>query len=405
MKILVLNAGSSSLKWKLFEVEKASVIASGLIEGIAEVKSTSHLHAHHREHKTELSITDHKMAFSLLFQILEENKIINIEHDLDAIGHRVVHGGENFFRPTLIDNNLLEELKTLNQLAPLHNPANVLGIELTFGLIPHIPNIAIFDTAFHHDMPKHAFLYALPMALYRKFHIRRYGFHGTSHHYVALEAATVLDRPLETLNIISLHLGNGASACAIKNGKSIDTSMGFTPLEGLMMGTRSGDIDPAIVIYLMEKLHLSTHETDILLNKQSGLKGICNENDLRTIVQRAANSDDEAELALEMFTYRIKKYIGSYIAVLGRVDAIVFTGGIGEHAAVVRTRILAGLDDAFNIFIDEARNSIETDSAHAIHSEDSRIKLYVIPTDEEFAIAQACKNVISTTNKQNLIST
>lgn len=375
-------------------MENASVIASGLIEGIAETSSTFHLYFQETEQKSELTIADHKTAFTLLFQTLEEKKIINIEQDLNAIGHRVVHGGENFFRPTRIDSNVLKKLKTLHRLAPLHNPANVLGIELTFGLIPKIPNVAIFDTAFHHDMPEHAFLYALPMSLYKEFHIRRYGFHGTSHHYVAQEAASALNRPLEELNLITLHLGNGASACAIKNGKSVDTSMGFTPLEGLMMGTRSGDLDPAIVIYLIENLHLSAHEIDILLNKESGLKGICNENDLRTIVKRAANEDREAQLAIEMFTYRIKKYIGSYIAVLGRVNAIVFTGGIGEHATLIRTQILAGLDDAFGIIIDEAHNSLETDSAQAIHGEESRIKLYVIPTDEELAIAQACKDVI-----------
>ena len=394
MNILVLNAGSSSLKWKLFEMESSSAIAYGLIEEIAENRSVFHLHYQGRNQETEQVIPDHRAAFSLLFQTLEEEKIIDIDRNLDAIGHRVVHGGEKFFKPTLIDEMTLGQLKKLNRLAPLHNPANVLGIELTFGHTPQIPNIAVFDTAFHHDMPEHAYLYALPMALYKKFHIRRYGFHGTSHHYVAQEAAKALNAPLETLNLITLHLGNGASACAIKNGKSVDTSMGFTPLEGLIMGSRCGDLDPAIVLYLIENLHLTAQETDTLLNTESGLKGICNENDLRTIVQRTKNGDKQAGLALDMFAYRIKKYIGSYIAVLGRVDAIVFTGGIGEHAALIRSMVLADLGEAFGIALDTDRNTYESHTAHAVHQTDSKIKLYVIPTDEELAIAEECANLI-----------
>jgi acetate kinase len=394
MKILVFNAGSSSLKWKLFEMESASVIASGLIEEIAEHRSVFHLHYRDRDRESVQVIADHEEAFSLLFQTFKKENIIDIAHDLDAIGHRVVHGGEKFFKPTLIDDKVLDELKTLNRLAPLHNPANVLGIELTFGHTPQVPNIAVFDTAFHHDMPEHAFLYALPISLYKKYHIRRYGFHGTSHHYVAQEAAKALNAPLETLNLITLHLGNGASACAIKNGKSVDTSMGFTPLEGLIMGSRCGDLDPAIVLYLIENLHLTAQETDTLLNTESGLKGICNENDLRTIVQRTKNGDKQAGLALEMFVYRIKKYIGSYIAVLGRVDAIVFTGGIGEHAALVRSMILTDLGEAFGIALDTDLNTYEIHAAHALHQESSRIKLYVIPTDEEFAIAKECAELI-----------
>lgn len=394
MKILVLNAGSSSLKWKLFEMERPSVIAFGLIEGIAEYRASFHLHYQGRSQEFEQVIPDHTEALSLLFDAFEKQHIIDIGRDLDAIGHRVVHGGEKFFKPTLIDEKLLGELKLLNPLAPLHNPANVLGIEVASRHAPKIPNIAVFDTAFHHSMPEHAFLYALPIALYREHHIRRYGFHGTSHHYVAQEAAKALDAPLETLDLITLHLGNGASACAIKNGKSVDTSMGFTPLEGLIMGSRCGDIDPAIIPHLMQKLHLTSKEIDTLLNRESGLKGICNENDLRTIVRRAANGDRQARLALDMFAYRIKKYIGSYIAVLGRVDAIVFTGGIGEHAALIRSMVLEGLDEAFGITLDKSLNKDETRTAQAIHQEDSRIKLYVIPTDEELAIAQECGKLL-----------
>ena len=385
MKILVLNAGSSSLKWKLFEMESNTVIASGLLEGISEYYSSFKLLYLEKELKIEHAIIDHNEAFSLLFETLSTQNIINIEDDLDAIGHRVVHGGETFTEPVLIDHNVLTELRALSPLAPLHNPANILGIEITSKLAPQIPNIAVFDTAFHQSMPEYAYRYALPNELYSKHHIRRYGFHGTSHHFVAQQVATHLDKPLQELNLITLHLGNGASACAIKNGKSVDTSMGFTPLEGLVMGTRSGDIDPAIITYLMDSQGLSTHEVDKLLNRESGLKGICHDNDLRTIIQRAENDDRQAQLALEIFAYRIKKYIGAYIAVLGRVDAIVFTGGIGEHAPLIRSMVLKGLDDAFGVLLDKAKNSDSDESA--IHQVPSRIKLYVIATDEELQIA------------------
>ncbi len=242
-------------------------------------------------------------------------------------------------------------------------------------------------------MPEHAYLYALPTELYTKYHIRRYGFHGTSHHFVALSVARIHNTPLEELNLITLHLGNGASACAIKNGESVDTSMGFTPLEGLVMGTRCGDIDPAIVTYLMERLSLNAKEVDKLLNRESGLKGICHDNDLRTIIQRAADGNKQARLALKIFTYRIKKYIGSYIAVLGHVDAIVFTGGIGEHAPLIRTMVLEDLDEAFGILLDETKNSNSSESA--IHQQGSRIKLYVIPTNEELQIAIESTNLIN----------
>jgi len=385
VKILVLNAGSSSLKWKLFEMNTKSVIASGLLEGISEYYGSFKLHYLDKELKIEHAISDYSEAFALLFETLSTQNIINIEDDLDAIGHRVVHGGETFTEPILIDQYVLSELRSLTPLAPLHNPANILGIEITSKLAPHIPNIAVFDTAFHQSMPEHAYLYALPIELYTKHHIRRYGFHGTSHHFVAQQAATHLDTPLQELNLITLHLGNGASACAIKKGKSVDTSMGFTPLEGLVMGTRSGDIDPAIITYLIKNQGLSAKEVETLLNQESGLKGICHDNDLRTIIQRAESDDRQAQLALEIFTYRIKKYIGSYIAVLGRVDAIVFTGGIGENSPLIRSMVLNDLSEAFNILLDNEKNQDACNSA--IHQTDSCIKLYVIATDEELQIA------------------
>lgn len=385
MKVLVLNAGSSSLKWKLFEMDSHTLIASGVIEGISEYYGTFKLLYLGEELKIEHAITDHKEAFALLFETLSAQNILNIEDELDAIGHRVVHGGEIFTEPTLINHDILTKLRSLSPLAPLHNPANLLGIEIVSKLAPQIPNIAVFDTAFHQSMPEHAYLYALPMELYTKHHIRRYGFHGTSHLYVAQQAATLLDKPLDELNLITLHLGNGASACAIKNGKSVDTSMGFTPLEGLVMGTRSGDIDPAIIPYLMTHKGLSTKEVEKLLNRESGLKGICHDNDLRTIIQRAECYDKQAQLALEIFAYRIKKYIGSYIAVLGRVDALVFTGGIGENSPLIRSMVLSNMNEAFGIRFDDSKN--QNSGTKAIHQGDSRIKLYVIATNEELQIA------------------
>jgi len=260
---------------------------------------------------------------------------------------------------------------------------------------PHLPQIAVFDTAFHHTMPPHAYRYALPRGLYEEHHIRRYGFHGTSHHYVAQKAAETLGKPLDALNLITLHLGNGASACAVKKGKSVDTSMGFTPLEGLVMGTRSGDIDPAIIPFLMERLELSAVEISTLLNRESGLKGLCGENDLRTVLEQAEAGSADAQLALEVFCYRIKKYIGAYSAVLGRVDAIVFTGGIGENAALVRAKVLEGLDETFGIVLDSSANSaVQEDSTRGIHRKESRTALYIIPTDEELFIAQQIHKLI-----------
>ena len=385
MKILVLNAGSSSLKWKLYEMPKQELLASGLIEGIGESQGKSEVHYQDTTHQEVLTIDNYNSAFQQLFSTFEEKHIVDIQHQLSAVGHRVVHGGETFKVPTLITDAVLTDLHTLTILAPLHNPANILGIETMIALAPKVANIAVFDTAFHQSMPEHAFLYALPTELYRELHIRRYGFHGTSHHYVAQTLANTLGRPLDELNLITLHLGNGASACAIKKGKSVDTSMGFTPLEGLVMGTRSGDLDPAIITYLMEQKALTTDEITTLLNKKSGLKGLCQENDLRTIISRSASGDTTAQLALEIFTYRIKKYIGSYTAVLGQVDAIVFTGGIGEHAPLIREMILEGLDAAFGIILDKTKN--KDLQPMLIHQEESRIQLYVIPTNEELQIA------------------
>jgi len=392
VNVLVLNAGSSSLKWKLYNIKKQHLIASGLIEGIAEHISATQFTHLSVTHKTAMSIENHHVAFEQLFKTLEEKNILDVHTELSGIGHRVVHGGETFKQPTLITASNIEALKALNPLAPLHNPANILGIEIMMALAPKVPNVAVFDTSFHQSMPEHAYLYALPEHLYKEEQIRRYGFHGTSHHYVAQKVANTLGQPLSTLNLITLHLGNGASACAIKNGKSIDTSMGFTPLEGLVMGTRSGDLDPAIVTYLMEHKSMSSSQINTLLNKESGLKGLCHENDLRQIIKNMQEGDVQAKIALEVFTYRIKKYIGAYVAVLGKVDAIVFTGGIGENAPLVRAMVLEGLDTAFGMHLDTQKN-LES-QPKAIHQKESSVKIYVQATNEELQIAHETAQLI-----------
>ena len=372
-------------------------VASGLIEGIGEAESTLHFEYHEQTDLSQQHIANHHAAFTALFTALKTAEILDISSDLLAIGHRVVHGGEHFTRPTLITVKVLEALSSLNRLAPLHNPANLLGIETCLTLAPEIPNVAIFDTAFHSTLPPAAFLYALDKKFYKEAQVRRYGFHGTSHHYVAQKAAEFLQRPLNTLNLITLHLGNGASACAIEAGESVDTSMGFTPLEGLVMGTRSGDLDPAIVTYLMRHQELSGNEVETLLNKQSGLKGLCGDNDMRHIIRRADDGDTEAQTALELFCYRLKKYIGAYTAVLGEVDAIVFTGGIGEHAPLVRAKALEGLDETLGIALDLQRNT--GNDKTAVHLPTSRTKILVIPTNEELQIAQETDKFLTEISK------
>jgi acetate kinase len=342
MKIAVINSGSSSLKYKLFDLEKMQEIEAKIVEHIGEDGS---------------KIDNHQEALASLE--IDFSK-------LDAIGHRVVHGGEKFCSSTLIDQEMIQELKTLIPLAPLHNPANILGIEVSLQNAADVKQIAVFDTAFHATLPKEAFMYALPLEMYEKHHIRRYGFHGSSHSFVSKMAAKQLNKPYDEVNMITLHLGNGASVCAIKQGKSIDTSMGFTPLEGLIMGTRSGDIDPAIVLYMQRELGLSVEEVDTILNKKSGLLGVCNKNDLREIIE---SEDANALLVVDMMVRRIQKYIGAYMALLPSVDAIVFSGGIGENSAYIREKVLDS-----KLF--------------------ENITSFVIRTDEELEIALECKKIL-----------
>ena len=398
MKILVLNAGSSSLKFKLFESQKLKLVASGLIERIGEEQSNAKLDifnsskAKRLEQKTK--IKDHRQAIALMSKILVDSKYLKSLNELSAIGHRVVHGGELFKEPVLIKENVINAIKELTPLAPLHNPVNLTGIELAIEQAPNIPQVAVFDTAFHQTIPVAAYLYALPYKLYEKNKIRRYGFHGSSHSFVAKQAAKHLGKNLEDINIISLHLGAGASVTAIRAGKSIDTSMGMTPLEGLIMGTRSGDLDPAIILYLNRELRLSTADIDKLLNKQSGLKGITGNNDMRAIIEMAQHGEQRSKIAIEMFTYRVKKYIGSYMAALGHTDAVVFTGGIGENSALIRELSSKGLEE-LGIALDQDKNFNINNGITEIQSNNSKIKILVVPTNEELEIASQTLKIIT----------
>ena len=399
MRIIVVNAGSSSIKYQVFALDGCVKLVEGMLERIgtpeARLKHRRLTEADDWEEIIETRpIADHRKGLEFILEVAARYPTSRDAPDaFFGFGHRVVHGGEVFREPVIIDDEVMRQIKDLIPLAPLHNPSNVAAIEVFRALRPDIPNVAVFDTAFHQSMPAKAFHYALPHQLYRKLHVRRYGFHGTSHHYVAKEASSYLEVPLEQLNLITLHLGNGASATAVQGGRSIDTSMGLTPLEGLIMGTRCGDLDPAVHFYLARKAGIAFEEIEAILNRESGLKGICGKNDMREIQGLAEEGNAQAQLAIEMFCYRIKKYVGSYYAVLGRVDAIVFTGGIGENSARVRRESCEGLA-ALGIALDERKNEAVSSGVTEIQSEDSRVKILVIPTDEELEIARQTINTI-----------
>ena len=391
MKILVLNAGSSSVKYQLFNMANNSVLASGLIEQINESMSSArikYVDAKGTEQKKEvrLPIANHEEALKWMSEVLIESGVIHDLNDLDGIGHRVVQGGASFQEPAMVNEYVMSEIERLIPLGPLHNPGHLAGMKVSVHQSPNVPQVAVFDTAFHSTLPKHAYMYAIPYKYYDDLRIRRYGFHGTSHYYVTKEAAKYLKQDMNTLNAITLHLGNGASVTAIENGKSVDTSMGLTPLEGLIMGTRSGDIDPAILFYLVRKRGLNLDDLDKMLNKESGLKGICGSNDMREITRMAEEGDEKAQLARDMFNYRLKKYIGSYSAVLGRVDCIVFTGGIGENDSGVRLKSCENLEN-LGIKIDPVLNNMRSSGIMQISTADSKVKVLVIPTNEELEIA------------------
>jgi acetate kinase len=391
-KVIVINSGSSSIKYQLFDMSDKTVLAKGLLEQIGEPVSCLTHHARSAQGDItdttrKLPVENHRAGFQLIGDVLNESGALRDSSELFGIGHRVVHGGEAFREPALIDEKVISTIRALSPLAPLHNPANLMGIEVALQFAPDVPQIAVFDTAFHQSVPPQAFHYALPLEFYDRHNVRRYGFHGTSHGYVAKQAALYLKRALGTLNLITLHLGNGASVTAIEKGKSVDTSMGMTPLEGLIMGTRCGDIDPAIIFYLGRKTGFSQDKIETLLNKHSGLKGICGINDMREIAGMAAEGNAPARLAIEMYCYRIKKYIGAYNAVLGDVDALVFTGGIGENAADIRARSCEGLSK-MGIEVDENKNNEKTTKIREIQSNRCSVSILVIPTDEELEIAE-----------------
>ncbi len=391
-RVLVLNSGSSSIKYQLFDMVTRVRLANGLLERIGERQSQLTHETHLEKLPSEVSvveqtISDHREGMQLITNIFEDSKTESLTRSLLGIGHRVVHGGESFRGPTLINDRVMDSIRKLNPLAPLHNPANVMGIEVSMSAFPEVPQVAVFDTAFHQTLPPVAYHYALPHDLYQQYGIRRYGFHGTSHRYVAKQVAAYLERPLEDLNMIVLHLGSGASATAISKGHSRDTSMGLTPLAGLVMGTRSGDLDPAIIFHLGEATGKSVAEINQLLNQQSGLKGICGVNDMREVLEMADTGDERARLAVEMFTYRIKKYVGAYYAVMGHLDAIAFTGGIGENSAEIRRRSCDGLD-ALGITVDGERNAKGQPGSFEIQSSDARVKILVVQTNEELEIAE-----------------
>jgi acetate kinase len=400
MKVLVLNSGSSSVKYQFIETLTREVLAKGQVERIGMDDAVlTHIRADGDTVKISAEILDHNMAIEYVIAVLlsKNHGVIKDKSEIEAVGHRVVHGGEVFSGSVLITDEVIEEIRENIELAPLHNPHNLRGILACKRLLPNTPQVAVFDTAFHQKMPEYAFIYGLPYELYKRYKIRRYGFHGTSHRYVSKRASEILGIPLEKLKIITAHLGNGCSMSAVKFGVSVDTSMGFTPLEGLLMGTRSGDIDPAVVIYLMSKEGLTMAEINALLNKHSGLLGISGvSSDMREIIKEMKNGNPRAKLAFEVFCYRVKKYIGAYSAVMGGVDAIVFTAGIGENSPDVRKKVCEDLEYLGIKIDDEKNNSPEKEKI--ITTNDSKVKVLVIPTNEELVIALDTAEIVSKMN-------
>ncbi|MDL0102323.1 acetate kinase [Campylobacter felis] len=391
MKILVLNSGSSSIKFKLFD--NKIVLASGLVEKIGNNQSKIEL----KNAKTgtkmrrDTHIGNHEKGLQLVEELFNESGILKDLSELDGCGHRIVHGGKNLTEHCLVNDFVLEEIDRVSTIAPLHNPAHLAGIKTMLKAAPKVPNATIFDTAFHKSMPDYAYMYALPYDYYTEYNIRKYGFHGTSHSYVSSRAAILMQK--ENINAISAHLGNGASVCAIENGKSIDTSMGFTPLEGLMMGTRCGDIDPATLPFIAKAKNLNADELDTMMNKQSGLYGVCGYNDFRDVVSEIQNGNNLARLALDMYCYRLAKYIGSYFAILPHTDALIFTAGVGENASLVRQKTCERLKH-LGFELDDSLNESDKDGEREISKANSKVKIFVIPTDEELEIAKITEELI-----------
>ena len=396
MIVLVVNCGSSSLKYQLINMDNEEVMAKGLVEkiGLPDSQLTHKWNGQKKEIKQ--SIPDHQVAVKLVLDILTDAEcgVIKSMDAIDAVGHRVVHGGEEFAASTLITDEVMKALEKCSAMAPLHNPPNIIGINACKAIMPGVPQVGVFDTAFHQTMPAKAFMYGLPYELYKEDHIRRYGFHGTSHRYVAGEVAKVMGVPVEKLRIINCHLGNGSSLAAIKYGKCVDTTMGFTPLAGVLMGTRCGDIDPAIVLNVMDNHNLSTKEMDTLMNKKSGVLGISGvSSDFRDLGQAAAEGNERAQLALDMFHYQVRKEIGAFAASMGGVDVITFTAGVGENGIEDRAAIAEGLE-YLGVKLDPQRNNVRGKDA-LISTDDSTVKMYVIPTNEEIMIARDTKDIVS----------
>ncbi|MFZ0390689.1 MAG: acetate kinase [Calditrichia bacterium] len=396
MKVLVINAGSSSVKYQLMEPETGTVLAKGVVERIG---LSGAVLTHQAFDKPEIKLTgeilDHKVAIEYVLGILlsKNHGVIANKDEIDAVGHRVVHGGEAFSGSVLITEEVVQEMVKCIDFAPLHNPPNLKGIAATKALLPNVPQVGVFDTAFHQSMPDYAYVYGIPFTLYKRHGIRRYGFHGTSHRYVSRRAADIMKRPLEDLKIITCHLGNGASIAAVKNGKSVDTSMGFTPLEGLLMGTRCGDMDPAIILHVMAKEELTPSEMNTMLNKHSGVVGVSGiSSDMREIEDEYENNN-RARLAMDMFVYRIKKYIGAYAAAMGGMDALVFTAGIGENSGIIRQMVCDGLE-FLGVELDREFNIGLRKKEAAISTENSKVKVYAIPTNEELVIAMDTARIV-----------
>ena len=399
MIVLVLNAGSSSVKYQVIDPEKRESLAKGVVERIGMSGAVlTHQKVGDKQIRLSGEILDHKMAIEYVLSILlsKNHGVIKDRKEIDAVGHRVVHGGEAFSASVLISEEVMSEIRRCIDYAPLHNPPNLKGINAAMQLLPGVPQVAVFDTAFHQTMPKYAYLYALPYTLYKRHGIRRYGFHGTSHRFVSDRAAELMGTPKDKLRIITCHLGNGASAAAIKYGKSVDTSMGFTPLEGLVMGTRSGDLDPAIILQIMHKEELTPNDATTLLNKHSGLIGVSGiSSDMREIEEEYENSE-RARLAHNIFTYRLRKYIGAYAAAMGGTDVIVFTGGIGENSVMVREHSLQGLE-FMGVKLDKKKNEASDKKEREISADDSKVKVFVIPTNEELVIAMDTMRIVKET--------
>lgn len=390
MKILVLNCGSSSAKYQLFDMTNESVLAKGLVERIGMSDAIlTHRPTGKEQYRTVQPLFEHTAAIKVISDALTHPKhgVISRIEEIEAVGHRVVHGGEKFTAATMVDEEVKDAITEYFDLAPLHNPAHLKGILAVEATLPNVPQVTVFDTAFHATIPRYAYLYALPYDLYQRYKVRRYGFHGTSHKFVAHRAAALMQKDIASLKIITCHLGNGASITAIDGGKSVETSMGFTPLEGLIMGTRCGDIDPAIIPFLMGKEELTIREVDAMLNKHSGLVGITGmSSDMRDITKAIENGDDRAKLAMDMYIHRIRKYIGAYTVAMNGLDALVFTAGVGENNPAMLEQICQNLTCLGAVF-DQERNAIRG-GEHEISAAESKIKIWVIPTDEELMIAR-----------------